>query len=164
MGWPDSLKYTTMPNIKKLSNLTKIAMLACSVSVALTAQAQCTFNAPQGWAQSSTRWDGACRSGQADGLGVLKEYSGSSVTRFYFGRIKDGQPELGVVDQPDGYVAGRFVNGSLAPSDDRQVVISAFAEAEKAANQAASRFSKAGNKVSAKLYRSKAKALREQMD
>jgi hypothetical protein len=153
-----------MLNYHTLSKLTQIALLACGLGATLSAHAACSFTVPQGWAQDTTRWEGACLSGQANGLGVLKEYNGANVTRFYFGRVKDGSPALGVVDQADGFVAGRFIDGSLAPSDDRQVVISAFAEAEKAANQAATRFGKAGNKVSAKFYKSKAKALREQMD
>jgi hypothetical protein len=153
-----------MLNHHTLSKLTRIAVLASSLGATFTAQAACTFTAPQGWAQDTTRWEGDCRSGHANGLGVLKEYNGQNVTRLYFGRVKDGSPELGVVDQADGYAAGRFANGSLVQSDDRQVVISAFAEAEKAANQAATRFGKAGNKVSAKFYKNKAKTLREQMD
>jgi hypothetical protein len=50
------------------------------------------------------------------------------------------------------------------PSDDRQRMVDAFAEAEKAANEVASRFSKARKQASAKFYADKAKALREQLD
>lgn len=124
----------------------------------------CAFNAPYGWSQNSTRWDGECRAGHADGIGILKEFSNRKVKRFFFGRVKDGNLDLGVIDQAEGYVAGQFAQGRLVPSEDRQIFVSAFAEAEKATSQAASRFSKAGNKASARFYKAKARELREQMD
>ncbi len=69
-------------------------------------------------------------------------------------------------DRPAGsdFVAGQFAKGEPLPSDDRQRMVDAFAEGEKAANEAASRFSKAGKQASAKFYAEKAKALREQLD
>jgi hypothetical protein len=128
------------------------------------AQGACLFSAPTGWNQTTTRWEGECRDGHADGLGVLKEYQQQKVVRFFFGRLEHGEVKLGVIDQPEGFVAGEFVKGAPVPSEDAQRTVSAFAEAEKAANEAASRFSKAGNKESAKLYAAKAKELREQLD
>ena len=153
-----------MLNISNLSRLAKAGILLCGMATQATAYGACAFNVPDGWNQSSTRWDGDCRAGHADGLGILKEFSDQKVKRFFFGRLKDGDLELGVIDQAEGYTAGRFANGHLVPSEDRQSVVSAFAEAEKAASQAASRFSKAGNQASARFYEGKAKELREQMD
>jgi hypothetical protein len=124
----------------------------------------CVFTAPAGWNQTATRWDGACKDGHAEGLGVLKEYQRQKVVRFFFGRLEHGELKLGVIDQPEGFVAGAFAQGAPVPSEDRQRAIDAFAEAEKAANEVASRFSKAGKQASAKFYASKAKELREQLD
>ncbi|WP_431052303.1 hypothetical protein [Roseateles sp. L2-2] len=123
---------------------------------------------PDGWAAGSARWDGPCAAGQpnqADGLGVLKEQQGSAVKRMFLGRVAKGELALGVVDIPDqGFMAGRFAQGKLVASDDRQVTVQAFEEAAKAASAAADRFEQAGNAASAKFYRAKAKTLREQMD
>jgi hypothetical protein len=124
----------------------------------------CAFTAPAGWNQSATRWDGACRDGRAEGLGVLKEYRRQSVVRFFFGRLEHGQVKLGVIDQPEGFVAGEFAKGELLPSADRQRAVDAFAEGEKAANEASSRFNKAGKAAPAKLYAAKARELHDQLD
>lgn len=124
----------------------------------------CAFTAPAGWNQATTRWDGACRDGHAEGLGVLKEYQQQKVVRFFFGRLEHGEPKLGVIDQPEGFVAGQFAKGQPVPSEDRQQMVDAFAAGEKAADEAASRFSKAGKQASAKFYAGKAKSLREQLD
>jgi len=124
----------------------------------------CVFTAPAGWNQAATRWDGVCKDGHAEGLGVLKEYQQQKVVRFFFGRLEHGELKLGVIDQPEGFVAGAFAKGAPVPSEDRQRAIDAFAEAEKAANEAASRFTKSGKQASAKFYAAKAKELREQLD
>ena len=139
--------------MRKLSWVLKLSVIGLAwwgLATSIAAQPRCNFT--------------ECKAGQADGLGVLKEYSGASVKRIYFGRLKNGSPDLGVVDQPDGYVAGQFADGKPLVSDDRQVFVSAFAEAEKAAKQTAGRLAKAGNKASAAFYQNKARALREQMD
>ncbi len=128
------------------------------------AQGACLFSVPAGWNQTTTRWEGACRDGRADGLGVLKEYQQQQVVRFFFGRLERGELKLGVIDQPEGFIAGEFVKGAPVLSEDAQRIVSAFAEAEKAANEAANRLSKAGNKESGMFYAAKAKKLREQLD
>ena len=139
-------------------------LLAQASTQASPQAAACTFTAPTGWNQATTRWDGACKDGHAEGLGVLKEYQQTKVVRFFFGRLEHGEPKLGVIDQPEGFVAGQFAKGEPVPSDDRQRMVDAFAEGEKAANEAAGCFSKAGKQASAKFYAEKAKALREQLD
>ena len=140
------------------------AQTSTQPSTQVSTQSACVFSAPAGWNQTTTRWDGACRDGHADGLGVLKDYQQAKVVRFFFGRLEHGELKLGVIDQPQGFIAAEFAKGEAVPSEDPQRTVSAFAEAEKAANEAASRFSKAGKEASAKFYAAKAKALREQLD
>ena len=140
------------------------AQTSTPTSTQASTQSACVFSAPAGWNQTTTRWDGACRDGHADGLGVLKEYQQAKVVRFFFGRLEHGELALGVIDQPQGFVAAAFAKGEPVKSEDPQRTVSAFAEAEKAANEAASRFSKAGKQASAKFYAGKAKELREQLD
>ena len=141
-----------------------LGILLAQAPAQTSTPAACAFTAPAGWSQAATRWDGACREGHAEGLGVLKEYQQQKVVRFFFGRLEHGEPRLGVIDQAEGFVAGQFAKGEPVPSDDRQRMVDAFAAGEKAANEAASRFSKAGKQASAKFYAAKAKALREQLD
>lgn len=138
-----------------------LACVACEPATAACSVA----TPPDSWAGSTARWDGACSGAQADGLGVLKEYQGAAVKRIFFGRAEKGELVLGVIDIPDqGYAAGRLDHGKLLTTDDRKTVLAAFDAAAQAASRAAETFDKAGNAESAKFYRAKAKALREQMD
>jgi len=77
--------------------------------------------------------------------------------------VKYGEVKSGAIDQEEGYITGNFEHGRVVQSEDRQTVISAFDKAA-AAEEAAKRFEKAGNKASSRFYRAKARALREQMD
>ncbi|OWQ90790.1 hypothetical protein CDN99_11500 [Roseateles aquatilis] len=151
----------SLPIFRVLALAGMVMTAACQPSVAA-----CNVTTPpEGWAAGSARWDGACAGAQADGLGVLKEQQGAAVKRMFLGRVHKGELSLGVVDIPDqGFAAGRFEQGKLVPTDDRQQIIKAFDEAARAATAAADRFEKAGNAASAKFYRAKAKELREQMD
>jgi hypothetical protein len=130
-------------------------------------QVACSISSPEGWEQSAMRWDGPCPGGVADGLGVLKEYSGKNVTRTFYGLVKNGEVKFGVIEEEGGYRAGNFEHGRVVESDDLQIpqiTRSAFDKAADAAKEAAKRFEKAGNKSSAQFYRAKAEHLREVMD
>lgn len=150
-----------MNTLRQLVLASVIVCAACE-----PAMGACTVaTPPEGWAGPAARWDGSCSGTMAEGLGVLKEYQGAAVRRIFFGRAEKGELALGVVDIPDeGYAAGRFDHGKLVPTDDRKVILAAFDAAAQAASRAAEGFDKAGNAESAKFYRAKAKALREQMD
>lgn len=141
-----------------------LGLLPVQAPAQVSTQITCALTAPAGWNQTATRWDGECRDGHAEGLGVLKEYQHGKVVRFFFGTLEHGEPKLGVVDQAEGFVAAQFAKGKPLPSEDRQRTVDAFAAAEKATTEAANRFSKAGQQASAKFYAAKAKELREQMD
>ena len=149
--------------IKKIGWLIAGFLLASCVAQAQS-HSGCAISPPEGWVQSAVRWDGACQSGVADGLGVLKEFSGRNVKRLFFGLVKNGELKSGVIDQEDGYIAGSFEHGRVVQNGDRQTVISAFDKGAAAAEEVAKRFEKAGNKASSQFYQAKAKALREQMD
>lgn len=110
------------------------------------------------------RWSGACRSGFADGLGVLRQYRQARVERWFYGRVAAGQPAIGVVDLGDGFMAGRFDGGRLVRDADRNTLIEAFDEASLAARQMAERFRRAGNAASARYYDNKAAQLARQID
>ena len=136
-------------------------MFTCNQVIATV---QCGFIAPEGWNQANTRWNGDCVSGNADGLGVLKEFENRKVKRFIFGRFVKGEIQQGVIDQKDGYSSGQFKSGVLITSEDRQVFIDSFRVAAKAASLVASRYRKLGNKGSAQFYEKKRKELEQQMN
>lgn len=142
--------------------------LTCNVlfpdSPATADPGTCQASAPDGWQGVSVRWEGACTGGQAEGSGVLRGLDKGRVVHWFYGRMKAGQPELGVDELAGGYVAGRFVDGKAVPGDDRNDYLQAFREASKAAESVSERFRQAGNTASAKFYRDKAHALAEQMD
>lgn len=160
-----------MGKIDRILSLTNLILLGLVLwlilSVTATAREACHFSAPEGWDQAKTRWEGKCSAGYAEGLGVLKEFAdlkNNKIKRFFFGRIEHGDTVIGVIDQKDGYMAGKFRQGRLTPSDERQDTIDAFREAERAARQIAHQFRQAGNVKSARFYQTKEKELREQMD
>ena len=96
----------------------RIALFLCLLGSHVAAWGACQFAVPEGWVQTSTRWDGDCRDGYADGMGVLKEYRGQEVKHLFFGRIKSGALVVGVIEERDGYLAGKFHKGRRVPSDD----------------------------------------------
>lgn len=124
----------------------------------------CRFERPAGWTEPSLRWTGACVDGHAHGLGVLRAYAGHRASRLFFGRLQAGRLLIGVVDLPEGYVAGEFRDGRALDTDDRNLILKAFNEAQAAARLAADHFSQAGNAASASYYRDKARQLAQQMD
>lgn len=130
------------------------------------AQAQpgagCAFSAPDVLDRPSARWYGPCRSGTADGSGVLRSTGGGY--RAFYGIMKGGEPVLGVVEGPGGYRAGRFAGGKAVPSSERQDFIEAFRAGAEAADALARSFRTERNAASAKFYADKANALRNQLD
>jgi hypothetical protein len=163
MGFENTRMRKTGVQNKKICWIIVGFLLASCVAQARSDSA-CAISLPEGWVQSAVRWDGTCHAGVADGLGVLKEFSGKNVKRLFFGLVKNGELMSGVIDQQDGYIAGSFERGRRVQSEDRQTVISAFDKAAAAAEEAAKRFEKAGNKASSRFYQAKAKSLQEQLD
>ena len=117
-----------------------------------------------GWPTRGLRWSGACEAGRASGRGTLRAYDGTRVVVAYYGRLEDGQLLLGVVERPDGFVAGRFEAGRVVNDGDRNTLIRAFDEASQAARERAERFRLAGNTASAAYYDSKSRQLAQQID
>ena len=153
--------------MKQRNPLARNTTRYAAVIVALLSSASwgaCQVAAPEGWSPTKLRWDGPCASGFAHGQGVLKDMSKQPIERFFFGRLDKGKLARGVIDQPDGFVAGDFKAGAVLPSDNRQTALDAFTEAKTAAGLTAAKFRKAKNAASAKFYDDKAKSLADQMD
>lgn len=114
------------------------------------------------------KWEGECKAGKAHGKGVLRAYpsaeSAGSTVLIFFGEIIHGEPSIGVIDVPDGFIAGELREGRVIDTGDRNTIIRAFRVASEAAMLASERFAAAGNRASARFYASKAEVLAEQMD
>lgn len=130
----------------------------------MSGPARCRFAVPEGWSERDVRWSGPCRAGRAQGRGAMRAYESGKVSRAFYGTLKSGQPVLGVIDQPDGFVAGRFEQGKVVNDGERNTLIQAFDDASAAARQVAEGYRKAGNAPSARFYEDKAKQLANQLD
>lgn len=124
----------------------------------------CKVNALHDWSGYTVRWEGPCDQGAANGSGVLRGYAKGKPTLIFYGEMQGGNPRLGVVEQPDGYLAGQFQEGKALPTEDPNVTLQAFNAAERAAQQVAARFNAKGNAASARFYAERAKRLGAQMD
>lgn len=82
----------------------------------------------------------------------------------FYGEMEHGKLACGVIEGRDGYQAGRFSDGILLPEQPREVIISAFELASKAARAFSQRLGAAGNQVSAAYYLRKAEEMARQMD
>ena len=118
----------------------------------------------------SVTWHGKCKNAFADELGVARYSLKGQVNTVYYGVMKAGFWDVGVLAQNDGYLAGQFKNNEKVTVKDqvgvesRNVIIRAFQIAAKAATQLSQDFKKQGNKASAQHYRAEAEKLSQQMD
>ena len=128
--------------------------------------ASCRWDTPKPWPEgASNRWSGACKDGQAQGLGVLRALRGNQVVQAFYGRYDEGRAVLGAVELEGGYRAGRFSSdGRVVPDGDRDTAIKAFDEAAAAAKAMAAELRRNGNAASARFYEAKARKLAEQLD
>lgn len=138
--------------------------VAAADATVMIGPAGCRFAVPGGWSPRDIRWTGSCQHGLAEGRGVLREFVDGKVARLFFGSLQAGQPALGVIEQADGFIAGRFEAGQAVRDGDRNTLIQAFDEASAAAGQVAEAYRAAGNLGSARFYSDKARQLAQQMD
>lgn len=124
----------------------------------------CRIEAPEVWEKFAVQWTGDCVNGVADGSGVIRAICKGKVDGLFYGRVKRGLLEIGVIETPRGYLAGRFAGGKPVQDGERQTYIQAFRAAVSAANQASEHYRKKGNEASAKYYAAKAKSLNDQLD
>jgi hypothetical protein len=124
----------------------------------------CQFKVPADWRVSGVVWDGGCAAGKANGQGVLRGYRKGASTRLFFGKMKQGELSLGVIEVEGGYLAGEFVDGAAVANPERSVLIKAFASASAAARTLGQRLKQAKNAGSSAFYLNKAHELEQQMD
>lgn len=124
----------------------------------------CQFESFAEWSAHAVRWTGSCEKGRAAGLGVLRAYAKGKLAGVFYGRLVAGQPVLGVIEYSDGFVAGEVVAGVIQPTENRQIIIRAFAVAAQAAHRVSEILEIEGNAASARYYANKAEQLANQMD
>ncbi len=138
--------------------LTAVAALVMTSAVYGNETKACAFEAPLDWQAAEVRWVGACSHGKAHGYGVLRHIVNGKVEQVFYGRLDKGVIKVGAIANEGGYMAGDFANGQIIERDaDFEGRFRGLAEAAKAANAAASRFEKEGNRESARYYRAHAK-------
>ncbi|NZD63664.1 hypothetical protein HX900_21595 [Rhizobium sp. WYCCWR 11290] len=126
----------------------------------------CEFIAPASLTSGPTFWIGACIDGKASGEGMLRRRDGDRAGPAFFGRMKDGIPEIGVIDLAEGYRAGSFSDGDIGggAEPDQQKRIDAFRIAAEAARSISVKYAGENNAGSAHLYEELAKTLELQTD
>jgi hypothetical protein len=140
---------------------------AAAPEPAAPAAGVCKFGTLQRFEGRTVKWEGECLEGKAHGKGALRAYpkAGSSdkAVLIFFGTLERGDAKLGVIETPDGFMAGEFAQGTLQESEDPNVTLRAFKVAVEAANLVSERLKAAGNAASATFYAKKAQNLQQQM-
>nr|WP_246806370.1 hypothetical protein [Rhizobium lusitanum] len=126
----------------------------------------CKFVAPASLASGPTFWVGDCPDGKASGTGMLRRRDGNRVGVAFLGKMKDGIPEIGVVDLGDGYRAGKFESGDIGGQSDLdpQIRIDSFRAAAEAARLVSVRYKTEHKDASVQFYQTLAKTLEAQLE
>ena len=137
---------------------------ALSAAPTWAGRQDCQFILPPDWQDSRVIWDGACAGGKAHGQGVLRGYRQGASTWLFFGKMQQGELNLGVIDAEGGYMAGEFVDGVVLPNPERNTALKAVRLASAAAKELGLRLKKRKNASSAAYYLQKSKQLEEALD
>jgi hypothetical protein len=136
--------------------MSAVLLLGPGAGMASAATPSCRAQAPADLDASPTHWLGACGSGAAEGLGVLRGGAGRPYA-FFVGRMQAGRPTDGLLMLRAGgwMLAVRFdarlrvvSSDGIHPEEDDRV----FAQARAAALETAAIFRRAGNGSSADYY------------
>lgn len=106
---------------------------------------------------------GRCEDGKAYGYGMLRNRSNGDAGPVFYGEIRAGIPNRGIVDDNGGYRVGRF-DGHDLDTDEQSVTIDSFDAATLAARAVADIYAAQGNKASAEYYRKVADTLFNQVE
>ncbi|CAH0145489.1 MULTISPECIES: hypothetical protein [Agrobacterium] len=126
----------------------------------------CAFVVPASMTEGPAFWTGACVDGKASGIGMLRRRDGGRAGAAFLGKMRNGLPEIGVVDLGDGYRAGKFSDGDIGGEAELepQLRIDAFRIAADAARQVSAKYAAEKNEASAQLYGTMAETLEAQIE
>lgn len=176
MANPNGLILTPAPSSAGRGHRVRLTSLAAALALAISLSGApgatetidqttgCRFQIPSDWQGYTAQWTGECRDKVAEGLGVLRMYDAGRFKTAFYGEMSRGKPVIGVIDVGGGYMAGRFTDGKLNETDDRNLTIRAFRVASDAAREASERFRRGGNEASARHYATVAERLANQLD
>ncbi|WP_075856895.1 hypothetical protein [Rhizobium hainanense] len=126
----------------------------------------CEFVAPESLTKGPTFWTGACVNGKASGTGMLRRRDGNRGGPAFFGQMKNGLPQLGVIDLGSGYRINTSRDSDIRASAETepQIRIDAFRVAADAARQIGAKYAAEKNTASAQYYNTIAKTLELQIE
>ncbi|WP_157385309.1 hypothetical protein [Rhizobium freirei] len=158
----------------RAASLTALGLLGTSVCVRAGSEhawledpaSHCRFVAPASLTAGPTFWIGDCPDDKASGTGMLRRRDGDRVGAAFFGKMKNGIPDIGVVDLGDGYRAGSFDRGDIGAQaeSDPQVRIDAFRVAVKAARLVSLKYKAEHKDTSAQFYETLARTFEAQLE
>ncbi|MQB46374.1 hypothetical protein DXT94_31140 [Rhizobium sp. ICMP 5592] len=126
---------------------------------------RCKFAAPASLTNGPTFWTGTCVDGKATGTGMLRRRDGNRAGPAFFGQMKDGLPQIGVVDLGDGYqVVTSSDNDADRTEIEPQARIDAFRTAAGAARQVGAKYAAEKNTAASQHYDAIAKTLELQVE
>ncbi|HEY4202819.1 MAG TPA: hypothetical protein VGM83_19890 [Devosiaceae bacterium] len=127
---------------------------------------RCRFVAPKSLTAGPTFWVGDCPNGKASGLGMLRRRDGDHVGPAFYGKMQEGVPQLGVIDDDEGYRVGAFHDGDIGTDRELepQVRLDAFRVATDAARQVSATYRAENNPASGKFYEDVATMLDQQIE
>jgi hypothetical protein len=138
---------------------------ANAATEAPAAEGACAFDEPQFFGGLPAKWEGGCEDGKANGRGVLRSFNGKKVAATFYGAMERGSPKLGVVEDRDGLIVGRFApGGKPIDSDAFKDRLDGVNEAVAAATEIKESNERAGNAASAALLGKKLKMLNKQIE
>jgi len=145
--------------------ITILTVLSIGGSTAVAAPAGCRWSIPAEIVQRPTRWLGTCRSGAADGLGILRAGSREPYD-FFLGRMVHGRPRDGImIGHGTEWLAahGFDRSGAISPSPEVEAsdFEALFTRGGAAADAVARQMEASGNKASARYYRALAERVRK---
>ncbi|WP_342196583.1 hypothetical protein [Rhizobium hainanense] len=97
---------------------------------------------------------------------MLRRRDGNHAGAAFFGQMKDGVPQIGLVDLDGGYRVGTFDRNDIGSKAELepQVRTDAFRAAIEAAKLVSSKYKAENKDASAQLYETLAKAFEAQLD
>lgn len=117
----------------------------------------CRAVAPASLGSGPFDWVGNCTAGKAEGPGMVRPRGGGVPETAFYGRMNAGIPDIGIVELPSGFKAGRFSGGDIVTGSDMDERDLAFETAAGAAREVARRASARGDARLARAYEEKAR-------
>ena len=127
---------------------------------------RCRFVAPRSLPAGPTYWTGPCPGGKAAGYGMLRRRDGARIGPGFFGEMRGGVPQIGVIDLDGGYRVGKFADGDIGGARELEWAerSAAFEAAIRGARAVKAHYVARKNAASARHYEAVIKTLELQIE